>query len=688
MTPSNQPDITSLPFAPRDRRAQRLFARAVLFACLVDCSTEAQMRVYLDNVKLGLKTLLPIGALTLLFMIVLLLGTHRLYWLKENYASLVERSNGGLLKLVQANRLAAKIGYASHALLDFQADHPQAIAAQEAFHKSPALAQSLLKEAADAWPEHATKMKDFATRIRAIADEAARPAAMALNLPGVDSGTSLKPIELDQMAKAARLLAALDEKIQKLDADMSAFNDQQLAALRQEAEDLRNGADVAIWLMIGSALVAMAAGVASSVWLTRTSIVQPILAIATQMTHVAREDFSIRITGLRRVDELGDMARALQSLKESGLAHRTAEASAAQERERVETEHRASQTRVLQNERDAVAQSIGRGLKALSQRDLTHRMKDQLPEAYRRLQEDFNAAMTQLEAAIRHVAGGADLIGTASMEITSAADDLSRRTEQQAASIEETVAAISEITSTVGKTASGAQHASAVVSTTKNDAEKSGEVVKRAVEAINRIDKSSQNIAQIIGVIDEIAFQTNLLALNAGVEAARAGVAGRGFAVVASEVRALAQRSAEAAKEIKGLISSSTQEVSEGVTLVVEAGKALDRIVGAVAQIDDIVSEIAFGASEQATSLQQINTAVSQMDQDVQKNAAMVEETTAATHNLKRETEALISSIASFRLGGMGPQGARPKAALKVVNANAPVFAAQNGTADGDWVEF
>ncbi len=296
--------------------------------------------------------------------------------------------------------------------------------------------------------------------------------------------------------------------------------------------------------------------------------------------------------------------------------------------------------------------------------------------------------MTQLEAAIRHVAGGADLIGTASMEITSAADDLSRRTEQQAASIEETVAAISEITSTVGKTASGAQHASAVVSTTKNDAEKSGEVVKRAVEAINRIDKSSQNIAQIIGVIDEIAFQTNLLALNAGVEAARAGVAGRGFAVVASEVRALAQRSAEAAKEIKGLISSSTQEVSEGVTLVVEAGKALDRIVGAVAQIDDIVSEIAFGASEQATSLQQINTAVSQMDQDVQKNAAMVEETTAATHNLKRETEALISSIASFRLGGMGPQGARPKAPLKVVNANAPSRAAQTAEAGGDWVEF
>ncbi len=647
------------------------------------------MRVDLDNVKLGVKTLIPIGVLTLLFMIVLLLGTYRLYTLKEDYASLVARSNDGLLKLTQANRHAAQIGYATHALLDFQPDHPQAIAAQDFFHKSPALAQALLKEAAAALPEHATAMTEFAARIRAIADEAARPAAMALNLPGVDSGTSLKPIEHDQMAKAARLLEALDEKIQKLDADMSTFNEQQVETLRREALDLRDGANMAIWLMIGSAIVAVLAGAAASIWLTRNAIVLPIIAISKDMKRVAADDYAVAVAGRRRADEIGDMARALQNLKENGLAHREAEANAARERERLEAEHRASESRLLQNERDAVAQSIGRGLKALSQRDLRHRMKDQLPDAYRRLQEDFNAAMAQIEAAIRHVAGGADLIGTASMEITSAADDLSRRTEQQAASIEETVAAISEITNTVGKTASGAQHASEVVSSTKADAEKSGEVVKRAVDAINRIDKSSQNIAQIIGVIDEIAFQTNLLAHNAGVEAARAGEAGKGFAVVASEVRALAQRSAEAAKEIKGLISSSTQEVSEGVTLVVEAGKALDRIVAAVGQIDNIVSEIAFGASEQATSLQQINTAVSQMDQDVQKNAAMVEETTAATHNLKRETEALISSIASFSLSGVESQAREgPKAALKVVNARAPAPAAQSAPAESDWVEF
>ncbi|GLI95012.1 methyl-accepting chemotaxis protein [Methylocystis echinoides] len=645
------------------------------------------MRVDLDNMKLGVKTLIPIGVLTLLFMTVLLLGTHRLYTLKGNYATLVERSNEGLLKLAKASRLASEIGYSTHILLDYQVNDPQAKAAQDSFHKSPALAQSLLREIAVVWPEHAKSFEDFAERIGAIADEAARPVAMALGMPGVDAGTNLKPVELDQMSKAARLLNAVDAKIEKLNADMAALDREQLAELREQAVDLRSGADAAIWLMLGAALVSTVVGVASSIWLTRTAIVIPILGISAQMKQVANDNLGVIVSGVTRDDEMGDMARALERLKQNSLSHREGEANAAQERSRVEAEHRASEQRLLQNERDAVAQSLGRALKALSQKDLTHRMTDDLPDAYRRLQEDFNAAMTQLEAAISHVANGANQINGASMEITSAADDLSRRTEQQAASIEETVAAISEITSTVGKTASGAQHASGVVSSTKTDAEKSGTVVKQAVEAITRIDRSSQNIAQIISVIDEIAFQTNLLALNAGVEAARAGEAGKGFAVVASEVRALAQRSAEAAKEIKGLISSSTQEVSEGVTLVVEAGKALERIVAAVSEIDRIVSEIAIGASEQATSLQQINTAVEQMDQDVQKNAAMVEETTAATHNLKRETEALISSIASFRLERK-EAAPRAQAPLKLAAAAGSAPRARNAPVDDDWVEF
>ena len=303
-------------------------------------------------------------------------------------------------------------------------------------------------------------------------------------------------------------------------------------------------------------------------------------------------------------------------------------------------------------ERELVNSSIAAGLHKLAAKDMTFRMDANLPEVYRRLQEDFNAAVGQVEGALVEVVNGADAISIATREIAAAADDLSRRTEQQAASLEETTAAVREITGTVEKTANGAAQAHHLVSSATSEAEKSGEIVRSAVDAMGRIEKSSQDIGQIIGTIDEIAFQTNLLALNAGVEAARAGEAGRGFAVVASEVRALAQRSAEAAKEIKSLISSATSEVSAGVALVIDTGKALERIAVQVAEINKVMSEIAAGAAEQSSALKQVNVAIGQMDQDTQKNAAMVEETTAASHSLRQEAESLAHSVGRFQISG------------------------------------
>ena len=247
------------------------------------------------------------------------------------------------------------------------------------------------------------------------------------------------------------------------------------------------------------------------------------------------------------------------------------------------------------------------------------------------------------------IAESVNLVSSGGQEIATASDDLSRRTEQQAASLEETAAALDEVTSTVKKTTDGARQARTVVSEARGDAEKSGEIVRRAVEAMGRIEKSSAEISQIIGVIDEIAFQTNLLALNAGVEAARAGDAGRGFAVVASEVRALAQRSAEAAKEIKGLITTSNTEVGNGVKLVAETGESLARIVGKVSQINSVVADIAAGAEEQSTALQEVNTAVNQMDQATQQNAAMAEQATAAARSMLQETEKLSEMVGQFR---------------------------------------
>jgi methyl-accepting chemotaxis protein len=316
-------------------------------------------------------------------------------------------------------------------------------------------------------------------------------------------------------------------------------------------------------------------------------------------------------------------------------------------------------------ERGMVANSIGAGLAKLAAKDLTYRMTDDMPEAYKKLQTDFNSALEQLEQAVQGVQASSNAMDSGTQEISTASNDLSRRTEQQASSLEETAAALDEITATVKKAAEGATHARGVVASTKSDAEKSGEVVRKAVEAMGGIEKSSQQISQIIGVIDEIAFQTNLLALNAGVEAARAGDAGRGFAVVASEVRALAQRSAEAAKEIKGLISTSTGQVEQGVELVAETGKSLEMIVAKVAEINGVVTEIASGAQEQATGLQQVNTAVNQMDKVTQQNAAMAEQATAASRSLALESAELSKLVGQFQVGNSGSVAAMRRPASK-----------------------
>jgi methyl-accepting chemotaxis protein len=308
--------------------------------------------------------------------------------------------------------------------------------------------------------------------------------------------------------------------------------------------------------------------------------------------------------------------------------------------------------------------AIADGLAALAEGDLTRRVTAHLSAKTNKLKTDFNAAVDRLSEMLGVISGNAVAIRTGTGEFAHAADDLSRRTEQQAASLEQTAAALNQITATVKRTAEGSNHARTIVSAARADAEHSGTVVRDAVTAMGEIEKSSQQIGQIIGVIDEIAFQTNLLALNAGVEAARAGDAGRGFAVVASEVRALAQRSADAAKEIKALISTSTLQVSQGVKLVSETGQALGRIVGQVGEISVTIVEIARSAQEQATGLAEVNSAVSQMDQVTQQNAAMVEQSTAASHALMQEAEELSQLTSRFQLASSGRR-AEPKQARK-----------------------
>lgn len=323
-----------------------------------------------------------------------------------------------------------------------------------------------------------------------------------------------------------------------------------------------------------------------------------------------------------------------------------------------------------------VAETLTSAFDRLANGDLTYRISDQLPGEFAALRDGFNATAARLNEALVAVSHSARAIEAGSEEIAQASDDLSRRTETQAASLEQTAAALDQLTGSVRRAAADARSAAEIVVSARSEATSSCEVVRQAIEAMGGIEKSSQQISQIIGVIDEIAFQTNLLALNAGVEAARAGDAGRGFAVVASEVRALALRSANAAREIRDLIRSSAIQVGSGVTLVDKTGEALERIISRIAEIDALMTDIDRSAQEQAAGLAEVNTAVNQMDQTIQQNAAMVEEATAAVHSLKSEATSLSGWVSTFDL----QDDARPRSRVAADQERiARAFASRGG---------
>jgi methyl-accepting chemotaxis protein len=408
------------------------------------------------------------------------------------------------------------------------------------------------------------------------------------------------------------------------------------------------------FLTVCAALFVLLGGLAI---VSMRAIQRPLLELRGNLADLAGGKLDIEIPLAQRRHEIGDIGRAVKVLQQAAIDKQHSEVSLEAERQRqADVEHEAAEAAQATVAQQYVAvEGIGDALARLSEGDLTCEIENEFAPAYERLRTDFNVAVRHLQAAMQEIMTHSQAIGQGTGEIATAADDLARRTEQQAASLEQTAVALGEVTTTVRQTAAGSSRAQQVVATTKAEAEQSAKVMQQAVAAMGAIEGSARKIGQIIGVIDEIAFQTNLLALNAGVEAARAGEAGRGFAVVATEVRGLAQRAAEAAKEIKVLVTTSMQQVEQGVRLVGETGTALGAIQSGVDEINVAIREIAASAAEQANGLAEVNTAVNQMDQMTQQNAAMVEQNTAATHSLSHETEALTTAMARFRIARTTP---------------------------------
>ena len=606
-----------------------------------------------------------------------------LYANKLSYEGSVERTGVAFQSLRAADTAAFRLTRQENSLRGFLMSGDQYyIKRLEEAHKPKFLA------ALEALKTLANGDKDDLARIATVEAAYANFRQQAIE-PGEALGAD--PATRPQAVELVRNDGVADKAVAPVEDSIDAIvkNFEGVIAVEAAAQKKASAAST-LTLAIGI-LITVGIAIAGGLILTG-GIAKPVASMTAAMRRLASGDNTIEVPAAGRKDEIGQMAAAVTHFKEAAIAKERLESDSASQRSLTERERAEREAdKAADAEADAIAfDALAVALGQLANGDLTHRISANFAPKAQQLKTDFNAAAGHLQDAMKSISVTTEGVSAGSDEIARASDDLSRRTEQQAASLEETAAALDEITATVRKTASGAKEASQVVANARTDAQRSGEIVSQAVAAMTEIEGSSQKVGNIIGVIDEIAFQTNLLALNAGVEAARAGEAGRGFAVVAQEVRALAQRSADAAKEIKMLISTSTQQVGSGVSLVGQTGEALRRIVEQVASIDTLVKEIAASANEQSTGLHEVNQAVNQMDQVVQQNAAMVEQATAATHALKGEAAELAGLVGRFKVSEAGQaapraasqQRARPQTAVRPGRSSAAVAVKE------EWEEF
>jgi methyl-accepting chemotaxis protein len=602
------------------------------------------------------------------------------------------------------------------------------------------------------------QLGDFVKGLDALTPALRNPAHQRL-LQDVREDTARYRASIDQVVTAVTSVNRLAFEVMAPDAEEFAKLADKTVELQASA---RNGLTEELAKTVSTSEIATIVLAAASLligaffaWIVARSIVVPVLAMTGTMTKLASGDLTVMVPATGNKDEVGEMARAVLVFKDNAVEKkRLDEAEAARlEAERAAEQAQREREQAIGEEIASLIDSVSKGnltrridlvgkdgfyktmseginrltdtveaviadlaevLSALAAGDLSKRVTRDYQGAFQRVKDDVNATSIKLSEIVGQITQAAETIASASAEVSTGSTDLSDRTEQQASSLEETAASMEELGATVRSNADNAQRANKMADEARKAAENGGSVAESAVGAMKRIEDASRKITDIIGVIDEIAFQTNLLALNAAVEAARAGDAGRGFAVVAQEVRNLAQRSAQASKEIKALILDSDGQVREGVDLVKKAGNALEGIVSGVQQVASLISDMASASTEQATALDEINATVAQMDEMTQKNAALVEETTAAAQAMAGQAGDLKALVGFFRLDDATAAAletvwrAQPKHTPQVratakatkpapkptprapakAGAPEPVGALKRAKDDGDWTEF
>jgi len=607
---------------------------------------------FVDNLKISIKILAVIALLSGVTVVEIGLGALALRNVDESFTTITNYGFPTALNVARANRFLKQMGYDTYRTIAYDgasAEAKSAAALEENSYKS---ALQMLHADAVLDPSNKSVYDGYETKVNAIQDIVKTVVAHGLK---------------NEKDEAAREMVKGDELFASLSEEMTKFNEVNIESANAEAAATSATSHMTIVTTIAIGVAGLAICVGIGLWLAMARITKPLTRLAEHMTTLAQGTLDIEIEGTERGDEIGQMAKTVLVFRDAGLEKIRLEAAAVEQRQQAEEQRlKAEEERRRNAEAQAAAaeeqaravKALADGLGRMSEGDLTVSLDEGFTEAYRQIKDDFNTTIARLRETIESIVTSTRDVTNASEEISSSTTDLSQRTEEQAASIEETSASMEEIAATVKKNAENAQAANQSATKARDVADHGGQVVARAVEAMAQIEMSAGKISDIIGVIDEIARQTNLLALNAAVEAARAGDAGRGFAVVASEVRTLAQRSSQAAKDIKDLITNSNGQVKDGVALVNQAGAALAEIVDSIKAVATVVSEIAGASIEQASGVEQVNKALTQMDEVTQQNSALVEENAATAKTLEHQAKAMDERVSFFRIGGAQTSGA------------------------------